>query len=153
MKWSLVILYGWAGCATAIAVASLTLFVADSVWVPVVALQLCLMGLLAIGYRRIDKLSDQMWLDDTSFDGIPDDITIEERNLLELVSMQPLNEIGVALLLLAVCDRDPDLLRNILTSYVNDHGNEETCDWLAYTVCPRLLDSERYWIQETLRQT
>ena len=148
MKFGWLILSGWAGCSTALAIASFSIIVTDAVWVPVVSLLIGMLGMLGLVWLRLGEVSyalEPILFQPMEADG--DECT----QLLDLISNYPLSDLCTALVLQSIRDRDAALFFTLLKSHLHDYGNEETALWLGHSIRPRLLDSEYYWLQEELR--
>jgi len=146
MKFGWLILSGWAGCSTALAIASFSIIVTDAVWVPVVSLLIGMLGMLGLVWLRLGKVFQAI---EPSFDRLKD--VQDSDELFTLISNHPLTGICTALVLQSILDRDAALFFTLLKSHLHDYGNEETADWLGQSIRPRLLDSEYSWLQEELR--
>jgi hypothetical protein len=148
MKWGWLALCSWAGCSTALAIASFSIIVTDAVWIPVVSLLVGMLGMLGLVWLRLGKVFHA--IEPTFFEPTDADMDDSEQ-LLTLIANHPISDICTAIALQSIRDRDTALFFTLLKSHLHDHGNEETAFWLGNSIRPRLLDSEYYWLQEELR--
>lgn len=149
MKWGWIALSGWAGCSTAMAIASFSIIVADAVWIPVVSLLIGMLAMLGLVWLRLGKVFHA--IEPSFYQPADDDAEDYSEQLLDLIAIHPISEICTALALQSIRDRNSALFFKLLKSHLHDYGNQETAHWLGSSIRPRLLDGEYYWLQEELR--